>query len=218
MLLKHFTATALLAVAGTVESFQSSDLQDLSTVIITQPDEGAATLVKASYGDDIDYCFAQLLGAWGCTDISDSPLGKYKDGTCVPLSKFDNYHFLHNVTLTNLFMLKMRAIPMRSLQSATRPRSLSSMMTFLLKTLSLLIPSKSISIGSLTHQRPASYISSMPTTGEKCGLRFNNKTLRCQRATCWGWLLLYISISTSRAPIPMILHLTIMSWYEMQFI
>ena len=91
MLLKHFTAIVLLGVAESLAFSRFSDPRDPSTVIIKQPDEGAATLVKASYGDGIDYCFAQLFDAWACHGISDSPLGKYQDGTCVPLGKLDSY-------------------------------------------------------------------------------------------------------------------------------
>ncbi|KAJ5825868.1 hypothetical protein N7474_003006 [Penicillium riverlandense] len=91
MLLKQFTAVVLFAVAETLASSQFSDPQDPSTVIIKQPDEGAASIVKASYGDDIDYCFAQLSGAWGCYGISDSPLGRYQDGACVPLKEGNTY-------------------------------------------------------------------------------------------------------------------------------
>ncbi|KAJ5606578.1 hypothetical protein N7510_009359 [Penicillium lagena] len=91
MLLTYFTATTFLAVSGTLALSRFSDPQDPSTTIIKEPNEGAATLVKAAYGDDIYYCFVQLLLAWGCNGISDTPIGKYHDGTCVPLNESNAY-------------------------------------------------------------------------------------------------------------------------------
>ncbi|KAJ5814574.1 hypothetical protein N7474_006351 [Penicillium riverlandense] len=91
MLLNYFTATTLLAATGTLAWSRFSDSQDPSTTIIKEPNEGAATLVKAAYGDDIYYCFAQLILAWGCNGISDTPIGKYQDGTCVPLNEGNAY-------------------------------------------------------------------------------------------------------------------------------
>lgn len=121
MLSKYFTATTLLAATGSLAWSHFPDRQGPSTTIIKEPDEGAATLVKAGYGDNTYYCFAQLSLAWGCNGISDTPIGRYQDGTCVPLSQSYNYP-PDTVTLTNLAIEKMRAMLMKSLQSATQPR------------------------------------------------------------------------------------------------